>query len=43
MLFKKEFQEVFIRLCDLESQVYALTNRIDKLEDKKAKVKKGKK
>ena len=43
MIFKKQFREIFIRLCELEDQVYALTNRVDKLEDKKLKIRKGKK
>lgn len=38
MTFKKE---LFMRLCELEEQVYELTNRVEKLEKKK--IKKGKK
>lgn len=36
-MFRKEKLEMFLRICDLEEQVYDLTNRVAKLEGKKAK------
>ena len=36
---RNEKIEIFLRLCDLEEQVYDLTNRVTKLEEKKVKKK----
>ena len=37
MFHNKLKVEIFLRLCNLEEQVYDLTNRVEKLEDKKTK------
>ena len=34
-MIRSEKVEIFLRLCELEDQVYDLTNRVMKLEEKK--------
>lgn len=36
-MIRSEKIEIYQRLCELEDQVYELSNRVDKLENKKVK------